>query len=91
MWISLGLSCFVFVQLFESVSLCDIIFSLGNVQPSFLPVLFKLCSLFSFKDSSDMNVRSVLVVLKIPEVLFNFFFQSIFFLLGNLLLCIPVH
>lgn len=80
MWISLDLSCLVFVQLFESVRLYYVMFSLGSIQPLFLPVLFSSALfLLFFQDSPKGPWGSVLYFFFLCFILFLLFQLSNFY------------
>lgn len=79
MWISLCLSCLVFIQHFESLRFMSLA-SLGSFQPLFVqsffsPVLF----LLSFWGTNSTDFRSFVIVSLILEAFFVFF-SSLFFL-----------
>lgn len=72
------LYCLGFTEPFKFVSLC---FSpdLGSFQLLFPEAYFLHCTVSSFYDSSDTNVRPFHVVSQIPESRFFFFLFPIFF------------
>jgi hypothetical protein len=80
--ISLGLFCFWFVQLLESVGLC--LFS------KFRSIFFPCPLSLSFQHSKDENVRSFVILPQIPEALLAVSF-SVFQIKSFLLFCLTVY